>query len=152
MSAHTVQSAVAAAVLLAGAALAAPPSREVTAIDAAAVRSAFAKGAPLLENDAYKVHASRREAPGQAEVHERDTDLIYVVEGSATLVTGGRVVGGRSVAEGEIRGAAIEGGAAREIAPGDVIVVPNGVPHWFQSVHGPVLYYVVKVSDAGDSR
>jgi mannose-6-phosphate isomerase-like protein (cupin superfamily) len=147
MSAHAVRSAVAAAVLLAGAAIAAPPSRDVTAIDAASVRSAFAKGAPLLENDAYKVHASRRETAGQAEVHERDTDLIYVLEGSATLVTGGRVVEGRSVAEGEVRGSAIEGGQAREIAAGDVVVVPNGVPHWFQSVRGPVLYYVVKVSD-----
>ena len=128
------------------AAVAAPPSRDVTVIDAGAVRAAFAKGMPLLENDAYKVHASRRESPGQAEVHVRDTDVLYVLEGTATVVTGGSVVDGRTVATDEIRGTSIEGGTARAIAPGDVVVIPNGVPHWFRDVAGPVLYYVVKVT------
>jgi mannose-6-phosphate isomerase-like protein (cupin superfamily) len=135
--------------LAGGVAAAAPPSSEVTAIGAAQVRSAFAKGMPLVENDAFKVHASRREAAGQAEVHVRDTDVIYVLEGSATLVTGGRVVDGRTLAPDEIRGTSIAEGSSREIGPGEVIVVPKGVPHWFQSVRGPLLYYVVKVTDAG---
>lgn len=142
----------AAAALFASAAIAAPPGTDVTAIDAAAVREAFAKGQPLLENDAYKIHASRREAPGRAEVHTRDTDVIHVLEGRATLVTGGRIVGGESVAPDEIRGAAIEGGVERAIAPGDVLVVPNGVPHWFRDVSGPVLYFVVKVTAPGAAQ
>ena len=54
------------------------------------VAAAFAKGIPLIETDDYKIHASRREAPGVAEVHTRDTDIAYVIQGSATLVTGGR--------------------------------------------------------------
>jgi quercetin dioxygenase-like cupin family protein len=137
---------------LGGAAAAAPPSGDVIEIDAVEVRSAFEKGMPLLENDAYKVHASRREAAGLAEVHARDTDLIYVLEGAATLVTGGRVVDAKEVATEEIRGASIEGGTVRELAAGDVIVVPSGVPHWFQGVRGPLLYYVVKVTDSGGSR
>lgn len=138
--------------LVAAAAAAAPPSGDVVAIDAAEVRRAFEQGRPLLENDAYKVHASRRDAAGLAEVHVRDTDLIYVLEGAATFVTGGRVVDAKPVAAEELRGASIEGGSVREIAAGDVIVVPRGVPHWFQGVHGPLLYYVVKVSDAEGSR
>jgi quercetin dioxygenase-like cupin family protein len=115
----------------------------------AQVRAAFAKGAPLRETTAYKVHASRRTEPGQAEVHVADTDIIYVLEGSATFVTGGAVVGGSETAPGEIRGSSIEGGTSREMKPGDVFVVPSGTPHWFQSVQGPVLYYVVKVTNAG---
>ena len=39
----------------------------------------------------------------------------------------------------------MEGGEAHELRPGDVIVVPNGTPHWFKAVPGPMTYYVVKV-------
>ena len=45
----------------------------------------------------------------------------------------------------EIRGSAIREGATRQLAKGDVVVVPNGTPHWFKTVDEPVLYYVVKV-------
>src|SRR5205809_7776225 len=61
----------------------------VTFFDSNAVAAAFAKGKPLLEVDAYKIHASRRETPGQAEVHTRDTDIIYVLQGHAVFITGG---------------------------------------------------------------
>lgn len=140
------------AAIAAVAATAAPAANEVREIDAGAVRAAFAKGVPLLETAAYKIHASRREAPGRAEVHVRDTDLVYVLEGSATIVTGGRVVDGETVAPDEIRGASIEGGDRHALAPGDVLVVPNGVPHQFAEVAAPFLYYVVKVTDAGAAR
>ena len=110
------------------------------------VDAAFARGAPLLENGSYKIHASRRTEPGQAEVHVRDTDLIYVLDGSATLVTGGDVLEPVETATDEIRGRAIDGGTTRELVRGDVVVVPNGTPHWFRSVRGPFLYYVVKVT------
>jgi glc operon protein GlcG len=136
----------------AGLARAADAPAAVTAIDAAAVRAAFAKGLPLLETGAYKIHASRREAAGVGEVHAKDTDILYVLEGSATLVTGGTLVEPKEVAPDEIRGSAIAGGEAREIAKGDVVVVPNGTPHWFRSVRPPLLYYVVKVTDAGAGR
>lgn len=134
------------------AANAAPPAPGVTVIPAEQVRAGFAKGMPLLENDAFKIHASRRESAGRAEVHLRDTDTIYVLSGSANFVTGGRVVDAETVAPDEIRGASIEGGEVRRLAPGDVFVVPNGVPHWFQTVDGPLLYYVVKVTASGGSR
>jgi mannose-6-phosphate isomerase-like protein (cupin superfamily) len=127
-------------------ALATAPAGEVTQLDAARVAAAFAKGAPLVENELFKIHASRRDAAGEAEVHERDTDILYVLEGEATLVTGGRVEGGRRIAPGEIRGPRIDGGARRALAPGQIVVVPNGTPHWFESVPGPFVYYVVKVT------
>jgi glc operon protein GlcG len=117
-----------------------------TYLPAAEVAAAFQQGRPLLEVDGYKIHASRREAPGQAEVHVRDTDVIYVLEGGATLVTGGTVAEPHTVAADEVRGRQIEGGAERQLAKGDVVVVPNGVPHWFKTVQAPLLYYVVKVT------
>jgi glc operon protein GlcG len=122
------------------------PAQGVTELDAARVAAAFAKGAPLLENDLYKIHASRRDAAGEAEVHARDTDILYVLEGTASFVTGGRIVDGAEIAPDEIRGPRIEGGTQRTLAPGEVVVVPNGTPHWFEAVPGPFVYYVVKVT------
>lgn len=109
------------------------------------VAAAFAKGAVLFDNsDKYMVHASHRDKAGLAEVHEKDADIIYVLEGSATLVTGGTVVDPKPTAPGEIRGKEIAGGDTRQITKGDVIIVPAGTPHWFKEVPGPINYYVVK--------
>lgn len=123
-----------------------------THIPAARVSEAFAKGVPLLETGLYKIHASRREAPGMAEVHVKDTDIVYVLEGTATLVTGGEVVGGETTATDEIRGASIRGGRPQRLVRGDVFVVPNGVPHQFTEVQGPFLYYVVKATAGGGTE
>ena len=97
----------------------------------------------------YKIHASRREGPGMVEIHARDTDIAYVIHGSATLVTGGTAVGVKETAAEELRGTAIQGGETRQLEVGDVVVIPNGVPHWFREVRAPFLYYVVKVRQAG---
>ena len=126
-----------------------PGATAVTYIPSETVAAAFAKGMPLVDVGSYKVHASRRETPGQAEVHTMDTDIIYVLTGSAVFVTGGSVVGGKSVEPEEIRGTGIEGGETRTIQTGYVIIVPNGTPHWFKEVPGPMTYYVVKVRAAG---
>ncbi len=111
------------------------------------VASSFAKGAVLLDGTGrnYMVHTSRRATPGQAEIHTRDTDIIYVLEGSATLVTGGTAVGAKETEADELRGSAIDGGVTRRIAKGDVITIPAGTPHWFKDVPGPIAYYTVKV-------
>ena len=108
------------------------------------VSAAFAKGMPLLETHGYKVHASRRVEPGQAEIHTLDTDVIYVVDGSATLVTGGKAIDTKTIAPNEIRGSRIEGGEEHRITKGDAIIIPNGVPHQFTSVTGELHYFVCK--------
>jgi glc operon protein GlcG len=132
---------------LAAGAAAAP----VTYLDHAAVAAAFTRGAPLLETPEYKVHASRRTDPGLVEVHEYETDVVYVLEGAATFVTGGRLLDGKVIAPGEIRGTRLEGGSVQQLAPGDVVVVPRGTPHWFREIQqAPFLYFVVKpISMAG---
>jgi mannose-6-phosphate isomerase-like protein (cupin superfamily) len=117
----------------------------VAYIPADRVSAAFLKGMPLLEVANYKIHASRRAGAGQVEVHTKDTDIIHVLTGSATFVTGGDVAGGKETAPEEIRGTSIERGDVRTIRAGDVIVVPNGTPHWFKEVPAPMTYYVVKV-------
>src|SRR5262249_26837415 len=117
---------------------------KATVIDHRDVAIAFAKDGTLSEAAGYKVNASRRDAPGLAEIHTQATDVIYVVEGSATFITGGNAIEPKEIAPGEIRGRAIEGGETHLIGKGDVVVVPAGIPHWFKEVHGPFLYFVCK--------
>jgi len=129
-----------------------PTQLSATLIDSNKVAAAFAKGTPLLENGEYKIHASRRDSPGIAEIHTKDTDIIHVLEGSAIFVTGGTVAKPKTIGPDEIRGKEIKGGESRRIGQGDVIVVPNGVPHWFQRVDVPLLYYVVKVTSPSAAK
>jgi len=140
--------AIAGANALAGPAPMSAAPAPVSYFDKDQVAAAFAKGAVLFDGAGgrnYMVHASRREKGGMAEVHTRDTDIIYVLEGTATFVTGGSVVDGKTTAPDEIRGASINGGETRRLTKGAVMIVPNGTPHWFQDVGGPFTYYVVKV-------
>jgi glc operon protein GlcG len=116
--------------------------------DAATVARRFMTGGLLLDTEMYKVDAGRRVAAGEVELHTYVTDVMYVLEGEATVVTGGEVVDRRQVALGEYRGSSLTGGTAQPLRKGDVMVVPQGVPHWFQSVSGPLQYYVVKVVQA----
>ncbi len=112
------------------------------------VDEGFAKGSVLFDGAGgrnYMVHASRRETPGTVEVHTKDTDILYVLKGTATVVTGGTMVDGKNIAPDEIRGREITGGETRKLVPGDAMIIPNGVPHWFKEVQAPFLYYVVKV-------
>jgi uncharacterized protein GlcG (DUF336 family) len=111
------------------------------------VAEGFRTDANLVSDAGYRVNASRRDGPGEAEVHLNDTDIFYVLGGQATFVTGGELVEPRNTSATEIRGRQLIGGEERRIGKGDVITIPRGVPHWFKQVDGPFTYYVVK--DAG---
>lgn len=123
-------------------------TQAVIFFDAQTVKAAFDKGSVLVgeENGAnYMVHASHREKAGMSEVHELDTDIIYVLDGTATIVTGGKPVDSKQTAPNELRGTSVDGGETRGLKKGDVLIVPKGTPHWFKQVDGSFLYYVVKV-------
>ncbi|MDX2150369.1 MAG: heme-binding protein [Bryobacteraceae bacterium] len=111
------------------------------------VSSAFLKGEVLFDGAGtnFMVHASHRDNPGMVEVHDKDADIVYVLEGKATLVTGGKLVDGKVIAPDEVRGMKVDGGETRSLQKGDVIIIPAGTPHWFQEVSSPFNYYVVKV-------
>ena len=125
----------------------APNKPSVLFFDAKQVSTSFSSGAVLLDKSDrhYMVHTSRRDKPGLAEIHKLDTDIIYVLQGTATLVTGGTAVDAKQIAPDEIRGSRIEGGTTRQLSKGEVIIVPNNTPHWFKDVNGEFLYYTIKV-------
>jgi mannose-6-phosphate isomerase-like protein (cupin superfamily) len=121
------------------------PTPGVLHFDHAKVAALFEKGGPLLATNNFKIQAGRRTGPGEVEIHARDTDIFYILEGTATFVTGGTAVEKRDTGKGEMRAKEIAGGHAQTLSKGDIIVIPAGIPHWFKEVHGPFLYYMVKV-------
>ena len=103
------------------------------------------RGGVIAQDDDWRVHAAERDAPGQAELHDGDTDVWYVMAGGATLVTGGAIANASVTGPGEHRGPAIRGGTELAIAAGDLITIRRGVPHWVKAVDGRLRYLVVKV-------
>jgi quercetin dioxygenase-like cupin family protein len=71
---------------------------------------------------------------------------MHVLDGTATVLLGGQLREPREVAPGELRAASVDGGERRELRQGDVLAIPNGVPHQFVDVSDPFLYFVVKVA------
>ena len=109
-----------------------------------AARAVGETGSLLLEDAEFKILASRRDKPGQSEVHVNDTDIFVVIDGQATIVLGGQVVDPRETGPGEIRGSRIEGGTDYLLERGVVLTVPRNTPHWVREARPGFRYYVIK--------
>lgn len=73
--------------------------------------------------------AIRRDADGEAEVHETQVDVIFVKAGEGTLIIGGTMVEPHTTTPGEVRAKSIQGGVRKKMTAGDVIHIPAKVPH-----------------------
>jgi mannose-6-phosphate isomerase-like protein (cupin superfamily) len=90
-----------------------------------------------------------RTRDGGAELHQTFADLFYIVDGHATLITGGDVVDPKTTAPGELRGASVKGGSRQELKTGDVVHIPAGMPHQMLVANGEtVSYFVMKVEES----
>ena len=96
----------------------------VTFISSDKVAAALAKGGPLVTQTNLLVSGSHREKGGQVEVHDKETDVMYVIDGAATFVTGGTMVGGKNTKPGQHLGTDVKGGQTHQLKKGDVVVVP----------------------------
>jgi mannose-6-phosphate isomerase-like protein (cupin superfamily) len=83
----------------------------------------------LKEYPQHSTMLSFRSRDGVAELHEHFADVFYVLDGHATLLSGGSLLGAETISPGEMRGGSIEGGTRQELRAGDVAHVPAGVPH-----------------------
>jgi mannose-6-phosphate isomerase-like protein (cupin superfamily) len=111
----------------------------------AKVEALFAgKGGPIASGPGFSVAANKRTGPGKVEIHEKETDVFRVIDGEATLVTGGKAVGAKQTRPGQTLGDSIEGGTTYHLSAGDVVTVPAGTPHWFKEVPNHIDYYTVK--------
>ncbi len=82
-------------------------------------------------------------------IHQQVTEIYQIMEGSGTLITGGRLAATRPtdlarVWAGPSLSGTHEGGEARRVGPKDVIVVPAGTPHRFSQLDGPITYLVYR--------
>jgi mannose-6-phosphate isomerase-like protein (cupin superfamily) len=95
-------------------------------------------------NDAFLL--AHRETDGQVEWHETQVDVFLVESGSATLVVGGTLVGGETVAPHEKRNGTIQGGTRYKLSAGDVVRIPARTPHQLVLDGAKEFnYFVVKV-------
>jgi len=94
---------------------------------------------PILRLAPYNANLEYRTAVANAAVHEKEAELFYVIDGSATLVTGGKLVGETRTNAENLSGTAIQGGTPRNIAKGDFIIVPENTPHWFSAINGTLV-------------
>lgn len=83
----------------------------------------------LKQYPRHSIMLSVRLRSGIAELHQNFADLFIVLDGRATLVTGGSVEKPESIGPGEIRGAAINGGSPQDLRPGDIAHIAAGTPH-----------------------
>jgi len=96
--------------------------------------------------DNHALSVSHRDKDGVAELHEKQTDIVVVQSGGATLVVGGELVDRKESGPGEIRGTSIRDGVSHKLAAGDVFHIPAGMPHQFFVPAGQqITYFVVKV-------
>ncbi len=114
-------------------------------VDPAKVAEALAKGGTLVTRPDLIVQGSHRDKGGQVEVHDKETDVLYVLDGEATFVYGGKMVGGKVSRPDQWLGTDITGGESHHVVKGDVFVIPAGIPHWFKEVPKSISYFVVKV-------
>jgi mannose-6-phosphate isomerase-like protein (cupin superfamily) len=91
---------------------------------------------PLLQLSPYSTNVEYRASVGNATVHVHEAEMFYVIEGSATMVTGGKLVGQTGPGGENLAGTGIEGGTSRKIGKGDFIMVPENTPHWFSAIDG----------------
>ena len=107
------------------------------------VSETMAKGGSIVNDHGLVVLANRRGA-GEVEVHEKTNHVFIIVEGEATLVTGGTLVGARDTAPGQRRAPSVDGGEVHHLSKGDVITIPARTPHWFKEVPTQTIaYYAV---------
>jgi len=90
----------------------------------------------ILQLAPYNVNLEYRALVGPSSVHETEAEIFYVVDGSATLVTGGKLTGETRNNPTNLSGTGIDGGTTQKIAKGDFIIIPEKVPHWFSPING----------------
>jgi mannose-6-phosphate isomerase-like protein (cupin superfamily) len=95
--------------------------------------------APYVANLEYRI------IDGAVAVHEKEAELVYVIDGGGTLTTGGTVLGEKRTNATNLSGTAIDGGTIRKIAKGDFAIIPEDTPHQFKPANGLLVMMTLHV-------
>jgi mannose-6-phosphate isomerase-like protein (cupin superfamily) len=109
-----------------------------TLLQAAVAKAADPAVAEVGVTDQYAIHEVRRLKAGPAAVHPGWSEIHLILEGGATLVTGGKMT---TAADGS---KTIEGGVSHTLKKGDVFIIPADTPHMYSKVSGSVSYFEVR--------
>ena len=112
----------------------------VTYVPNSKVTEVMTKGGEIVNDKGLIILANRR-GSGEVEVHDKTNHIFIIVEGEATFVTGGTLVGAKNTAPGQIRAASLNGGQTHQLKKGDVITVPAKTPHWWKEVSTKTIAY-----------
>jgi mannose-6-phosphate isomerase-like protein (cupin superfamily) len=93
----------------------------------------------ILQLAPYNVNLEYRTSVGPASIHEKEAELFFVIDGSATMVTGGKLTEEKRTNAENLSGAGIEGGESRRIVKGDYIIVPENTAHWFSKIDSTLI-------------
>ncbi len=115
---------------------AAPAMKTYTSAADVQALIAAKRNASLLAAAPYSVNMEYRASVGGAAVHEREAEIFYIIEGTGTLVTGGKLVNETRTNATNLSGTRVEGGSSRTVSKGDFVLVPEGTPHWFSAIGG----------------
>src|SRR6266852_20813 len=105
------------------------------------VAATMAKGGAIIEDKGGLRVLAQRRGTGEVEVHMKTNHVFIIVEGEATLVTGGTLVGARQTTPDQRRAASIQGGQTHHLTKGDVITIPAKTPHWWKEVPTQTIAY-----------
>lgn len=94
---------------------------------------------PILSLAPYVTNLEYRPIEGAVAVHEKEAEIVYVIEGSGTLTTGGTVVGQKRTNATNLSGTSIDGGTSQTIGKGDFTIIPENTPHQFKPSGGPLV-------------
>ncbi len=100
---------------------------------------------PILSLAPYVTNLEYRPIEGAVAVHEKEAEAVYVIDGNGTLTTGGNVLGEKRTNDTNLSGTAIDGGTVRNIAKGDFTIIPEGTPHQFKPINGPLVMMTMHV-------
>lgn len=101
---------------------------------------------PILSLAPYRALLEYRPALAPAALHERDAELMYVLEGTGNIVTGGKLVNGKRNNAHNLSGSSIEGGHSQAVAKGDYVFVPENTPHQVEPTGGaPIVLITMHV-------
>ncbi len=105
----------------------------------------MAKGGPIVSDPGLIVLANRRGA-GAVEYHEHTNHIFIMVDGEATFITGGTMIGAKQTGPDQMRATSIEGGQTFHLSKGDVITIPAKTPHWWKEVTTKTVgYYAINI-------
>ena len=99
----------------------------------------------ILQVPPYNANLEYRASVGPAAIHENEAEMFCVIEGSGTMVTGGKLANEKRTNASNLTGTGIEGGTSREVSKGDFIMVPDNTAHWFSAINGYIVLMTLHV-------